>query len=112
MAVVKIAGKQFVVKDGQRLNVPYLDLEIGKSLTTQDLLTGKDVVFEIIEQKRSAKVLVVKFRNKSRYLRVKGQRNKVTVVKNINSEKKEVEEPKVKVKTAVIKKSTKRTASK
>ena len=32
MAVVKIAGKQFLVEEGQQIVVPFQDLEIGKTL--------------------------------------------------------------------------------
>lgn len=80
MAVVKIAGKQFVLNDGKRITTPFVDLEVGKILETKDMLTGDSISLEVLEQKRSKKILVVKFRNKSRYLRVIGQRNKITIM--------------------------------
>lgn len=92
MAVVKIAGKQFVVADGQVITVPYLDLEIGKTLITKDMLTDNDLQFEVIDQKRSAKIIVLKFRNKTRYQRLIGQRTKLTVLRNIKIEKVEKKE--------------------
>ncbi len=87
MAVVKIAGKQFVVAQGQIITVPYLDLEIGKILKTKDLLSEDQLEFEVIDQKRSEKIMVLKFRNKSRYQRLIGQRTKLTVVKNVIAQK-------------------------
>ena len=87
MAVVKLAGKQFVVAQGQIITVPYHDLEIGKTLIVKDMLTDKDLQFEVIDQKRGPKIIVLKFRNKTRYQRLIGQRTKLTVMKNIKIEK-------------------------
>lgn len=89
MAVVKISGKQFVVIKGKTITVPYQDLEVGEILKTKDLLTGKELDFEVVDQKRSDKTLVMKFRNKTRYQRVIGQRTKLTLIKNIQAEKNE-----------------------
>lgn len=85
MAVVKIAGKQFLVEEGQQIVVPHLDLEIGKIFETKDMLGGKDLSFEVVEQKRGKKILVVKFRNKTRYKRVIGSKAKLTVLKSVKA---------------------------
>lgn len=105
MAVAKIAGKQFVVEEGKTITVPFLDLEIGQSLKTKDLITGKDLEFEVVDQKRSGKTIVLKFRNKTRYQRLIGQRTKLTVVKSVKAksekvEKKETEKPAAKKSSA------------
>jgi ribosomal protein L21 len=103
MAVVKIGGKQFVVNEGKNIIVPFCDLEIGKTLEAKDLLTGEMLEFVVIDQKRSSKVIVLKFRNKTRYQRLIGQRTKQTVLKNV--EKKVKTEPTKATEKAVSKKS-------
>lgn len=95
-AVVKTGGKQYKVKEGQTLRVEKLEAQPGASVDLEVLLVsdedGKDVkvgtptVFgakvsaKVIEQGRAAKVLVVKYKPKSRYKRVNGHRQPFTAI--------------------------------
>lgn len=89
MAVVKVAGKQYLVKEGDQIKVNHLDLNVGEKITVKDELSDKNLNLEVIEQTRSKKILVIKFRNKTRYLRKKGHRNELTVLKVKKAEIKE-----------------------
>ena len=93
-AVIRTGGKQYLVKEGDVLQVEKLvgnagdalqfevmlkldgdNIEIGKP-TLSDLATG-----EILEQGRAPKVEVVKYKAKSRYTRRVGHRQPFTKVK-------------------------------
>jgi len=93
IAVVKTGGKQYKVKEGQTLKVEKLDAKEGKALKMETLMTastdgkeldlgkpslGKKVEAKVIEQGKDAKVKVIKFKNKTRYLRNKGHRQLFT----------------------------------
>lgn len=93
-AIVKTGGKQYKVKEGQALNVEKLEVPAGQSLDLEVLMItdeeGKDVKVgtptlagakvsaKVVEHGRAAKVLVVKYKPKSRYKRVNGHRQPFT----------------------------------
>lgn len=94
-AVIATGGKQYLVKDGDLLKVEKLELEPGKTLELDAMLsfddegkanvgtptTGGKVTLEVVAQGRSAKVSVVKYKAKSRYTRRVGHRQPFTQVK-------------------------------
>jgi len=98
IAVIKTGGKQYVVAEGDKLKIEKLEGEAGGKIKFDDVLLiadGKNVELgqpalkntveaEILEQKRDKKILVIKYKAKTRYLRRKGHRQHQTVVK-INS---------------------------
>jgi len=93
-AVIATGGKQYVVKEGQTLNVEKLEKEDGSMLDLEVLLVtdedGKDVkvgtpnvagakvTAKVIEQGRAKKIRIVKYKPKSRYTRVNGHRQPFT----------------------------------
>jgi len=97
IAVIKTGGKQYKVKEGQTLKVEKLagdkgvkvkfdtlliaDSESGeiKSLGTPSL--GDKVSAEILETAKDDKVMVVKYKNKTRYKRNVGHRQPYTKVR-------------------------------
>ena len=79
-AVIQAGGKQYLVRVGQTLRVPHLLLE-GKRHEFTDMISGKKVRATILEQARSPKIAVRKFKSKVRYLRRKGYREKVAVLR-------------------------------
>jgi len=96
IAVIKTGGKQYKVKEGQSLKVEKLDKKEGekvkfdtllvadvdgKSLELGKPLVKKQVEAEVIKEGKSVKVSVVKYKNKTRYLRNKGHRQAFTEVK-------------------------------
>jgi large subunit ribosomal protein L21 len=98
IAVIKTGGKQYKVKEGDKLDIERL---IGKEgdkvsfdqvLLTSDedgknievgkpFLSGKKVEAKIEKQFRDDKVMVIKFKNKTRYRRKKGHRQNKTLIK-------------------------------
>lgn len=92
IAVIKTGGKQYKVKVGDKINVEKISIakdsvnkdldskkitkkpEIKQTIEFDDILNGKKVKAEIIENGKEKKVMVVKFRPKKRYMRTKGHR--------------------------------------
>lgn len=95
-AIVDIAGFQEKAVVGEKLRVPTLECEPGKTLTFDNVLLiagdngevtigapyveGKSVEVKVLEHDRDDKIRVVRFRRHKRFLRVKGHRQGKTVV--------------------------------
>jgi large subunit ribosomal protein L21 len=95
IAIIKTGGKQYKVKEGDALKIEKLALDDGKKVKFETLLiadeNGKDfnvgmqtlgekVEGEILEHGKNDKVLVVKYKNKTRYLRTKGHRQQYSKI--------------------------------
>lgn len=97
IAVIKTGGKQYIVKEGTTLNVEKLTGKVGeKAVFDQVLLlgdmggevkvgaptvVGAKVEATILEQGRTPKVTVIKYKRKVRYKRKVGHRQHYTKVK-------------------------------
>lgn len=96
IAVIKTGGKQYKVKEGDTLKVEKLLGESGKKLKFDTLMTaetdgstvdlgnpslGEKVEGEIVSQGKDKKVLVVKYKNKTRYKKTTGHRQNFSQVK-------------------------------
>jgi large subunit ribosomal protein L21 len=94
-AVIKTGGRQYRVEPDQTLDVARLIGEAGATVEFEDVLmleddddvrmgtplvTGARVIAEVIEHGRDAKVLVFKYKGKTRYRRRKGHRQAYTRV--------------------------------
>ena len=93
-AVIKTGGKQYIVKEGDIVNIEKLIAEPGEVVSFDALLTfdgdkvtvgtptvaGK-VSGEVVAHGRDAKISVVKYKAKSRYTRRTGHRQHFTRVK-------------------------------
>jgi large subunit ribosomal protein L21 len=92
-AVIKTGGKQYLVEEGQKLNIEKLDLEEGKNVEFDALLvadkdvkvgmptvSGAKVSAKVLEQGRDKKVSVIKYKAKSRYRRNVGHRQPFTKI--------------------------------
>jgi len=97
-AVIETGGKQYLVKSGDTLKIEKLTVEASQEVVFDKvLLTAEDdgsnvkignpylagVTFSATVEKqfRTKKVRVVKFKNKVRYKRVIGHRQRMTQVK-------------------------------
>ncbi len=96
IAVIQTGGKQYTVKEGDKIIIEKIDGEVGNDVQFDNVLlvadeTGKDlnigkpntgtkVFAKIIEHKRARKIRVGKFHNKTRYHKVHGHRQHQTVV--------------------------------
>ncbi len=96
IAVIMTGGKQYKVQEGQTIKIEKLDNNIGDKVKFETLLIseengdgfdigtpslGEKVSAEVMVQDKADKVLVVKFKNKTRYKRTYGHRQPFTAVK-------------------------------
>ncbi len=93
-AVIRSGGKQYRVSPGQRIKLERLDGDAGDQVTFDVLLVNgggevtigapiveaASVIGEIIEQGRARKIMVFKYKNKTRYRRLRGHRQLQTSV--------------------------------
>ncbi len=96
IAVIKTGGKQYKVKEGDTLKVEKLSVEPGKKVKFDTLMIaetdgksldlgkpslGDKVEAEVLSQDKDKKVLVIKYKNKTRYKRSLGHRQNFSEVK-------------------------------
>lgn len=94
IAVIKTGGKQYKVKVGDTIKVEKLEAENGKKVKLDTLLIvdgdklelgqpslGEKVEAEVLETAKGKKVTVVKYKNKTRYKKTVGHRQKFTALK-------------------------------
>jgi len=94
-AVIKTGGKQYKVAEGDEIVIEKLTADAGESVTFDDVLmlgdgkkvtigepmvSGASVVGTVAEQRKGAKVLIMKKRQRNTYRRKKGHRQLETVV--------------------------------
>lgn len=94
-AILESGGKQYIVREGESIEVDRLPLEMGKSVDFKDVLLivedakvhvgspyvkGVKVRGTVVEQFRSRKVIVFKYIPKERYRRKLGHRQRYTRV--------------------------------
>ena len=96
-AVIQTGGKQFIVREGQDLQVEKLELEVGASIEFDVLLisdeegndvkvgtptvSGAKVKASVVEHGKADKVSVVKYKPKVRYRRNVGHRQPFTTIR-------------------------------
>lgn len=97
-AVIQTGGKQYLVQEGQTLRIESIPGEKGQSVSFDKILLlanedgtgvklgkptvdGAKVQAEILEQARAKKVLVIKYKRKTRYSKKRGHRQHFTQVK-------------------------------
>ncbi|KUK83112.1 MAG: 50S ribosomal protein L21 [Microgenomates bacterium 39_6] len=95
-AIIKLAGKQFRVQEGDEFIVDKLDLVEGEKLSCSEvvllrngdkivigdpLVKKASVELEALTQQKGKKLRVAKYKAKSRYRRVYGHRQHQTIVK-------------------------------
>ncbi len=94
-AIVKTGGKQYKVAEGDHVKVEKIEGEAGTSVSLSpilvvdgasvtsdaDALAKVSVSAEIVEQTKGPKIRIHKFKNKTRYHKRQGHRQKLTVVK-------------------------------
>lgn len=118
-AVIKLGSKQYLVHEGDEIELERqkspLKIDVLLYADESDVLIGNpylsavSVKTSVLEEKLGKKVRVARFKKKSRYDKVKGHRQPVSVVKIdkiSNSEKKEEDKEKT------IKKDVKTSAKK
>lgn len=94
-AVIQTGGKQYIVKPQDKIEIEKLPGEIGDSISFDQVLlvadgdkieVGKPILgsvkveAKILDQARAKKILIMKYKNKTRYRRKAGHRQKYTKV--------------------------------
>lgn len=94
-AVIKTGGKQYLVEPGKKLKVEKLDSEEGDQIIFDEVLLvsdykkteigtpfveGAKVEGKVLRQGRSRKVIVFKYKPKTRYRKKRGHRQHFTEV--------------------------------
>lgn len=94
-AIVKTGGKQYKVAEGDVLTVEKIESEPGSEVTlpavllvdgdtltaTADALAKVSVVAEVVSHGKGEKIVIHKFKNKSRYHKRQGHRQPLTTIK-------------------------------
>lgn len=97
IAIIKTGGKQYKVKENDKIKIEKLDGEIGDSVSFNEVLliadeegndinlgqpmvAGAKVEAKILKQGRQRKITIVKYKAKTRYRRKLGHRQHFTEV--------------------------------
>ena len=95
LAVIETGGKQYIVKPNDKISVEKLEGDSGSAIVFDKVLlvvdgdkveigvpfiTGKKVEGKVLKQARDRKILVMKYKNKTRYRRKRGHRQHFTEV--------------------------------
>ena len=95
LAIIKTGGKQYIVSPGDKIKIEKLDIEKGNSVEFSEvLLLEKDnevkigtpfiekakVIGKVLEQGKAEKVVVFKYKPKTRSRKKKGHRQPFTEV--------------------------------
>ena len=95
LAVIKTGGKQYVVKEGDKLKVEKIDTQEGDNFNFDNVLLvagdketkigspiveGAKVEAKVLKQGRSKKVIVFHYHSKTRYKKKAGHRQTFTEV--------------------------------
>jgi len=97
-AIVETGGKQYKVSQGEIINVEKLDVKVGEKVNLQVLMTvdgdkvvngnpyvkNAEVVAEVVEQGKSDKVLVFKYKAKKNERKKQGHRQPYTALKIVS----------------------------
>lgn len=119
-AVIQLGGKQFKISEGDeitlerqaKLNIDVLVYSDGKTIQIgEPFVKGVLVKASIIANERDKKIIVARFKSKSRYRKRKGHRQPISRVKIEKLDKETTKETVDKSKTT-IKKTTKKKVTK
>jgi large subunit ribosomal protein L21 len=83
-AVIKAAGKQFLVEEGQTIRVPSIQADAGSSVELDALLsTGSEskISATVVAHGKDQKIVVFKKKRRKQYKRTRGHRQGYTTLK-------------------------------
>ena len=95
LAVIKTGGKQYLVSPGEKIKIERIDKKEDSEITFEEVLLleknkrleigtpivkGAKVIGKIISQGKNKKVIVFKYKPKTRYKKKKGHRQPFTEV--------------------------------
>lgn len=80
MAIISVAGKQYLVEKGDVILTDKVPHKEGTSFDTQDLLSNSKVKLTVKGQKAGDKTRVLKFKKKNGYKRTYGSKKLFSLV--------------------------------
>jgi len=95
LAVIKTGGKQYLVSPGDKIKIEKVDIKEGKKITFKDVLLvekgkkleigtpfikGAKVTGRVLSHGKDKKIIVLKYKSKTRYKVKKGHRQPFTEV--------------------------------
>jgi len=95
LAVIKTGGKQYLVSPGQKIKIEKVDKKEGEEIVFSDVLLlekqnhlemgspfvkGAKVIGRVLKQGRAKKIIVFKYKSKTRHKKKKGHRQPYTEV--------------------------------
>jgi len=101
-AVIRTGGKQYLVSPGDKIKIEKLDKEEGKEINFTDVLLleknnkleigdpkvkGAKVVAKILKQDKAKKIIILKYKPKTRYKKKTGHRQPFTEIEILKIEK-------------------------
>ena len=88
VGVIAVGGKQYLVAVGQIIRIDGLNLNEGEIVEYPDILnSGQTVRAKVVASGRGKKVKILKFKNKTRYLRRGGYRKSYSVMEILEGRK-------------------------
>lgn len=103
LAVIKTGGKQYIVAPGQKVKIEKLDKKEGEEVVFDEVLlvedkekaeigtpfvSGAKVIGKVLSQGRNKKVIIFKYKAKTRQAVKKGHRQPFTEVEIVKIEQK------------------------
>ncbi len=101
LAIIKTGGKQYLVKPGDKIKIEKIDKKEGSEITFKEVLLveknkkveigtplvkGAKVIGKILSQGKAKKVIIFKYKPKTRYKKKAGHRQPFTEVEIIKIE--------------------------
>jgi len=101
-AVIRTGGKQYLVSPGDKIKIEKLEKEEGKEVTFTDVLLveksnkleigtpkvkGAKVLGKILKQDKAKKIIILKYKPKTRYKKKTGHRQPFTEIEILKIEK-------------------------
>ncbi|MDP2864288.1 MAG: 50S ribosomal protein L21 [bacterium] len=95
LAIIKTGGKQYLVKPGDKIKIEKIDKKEGSEITFNEvlllekgkkmdigcpLIKGAKVIGKILSQGKGKKVIIFKYKPKTRYKVKKGHRQPLTEI--------------------------------
>lgn len=95
MAIIKTGGKQYLVSPGDKIKIEKIDVKEGKEITFKEVLLlekqrkleigtpfvkGAKVIGKVLKHGKGKKIIVFKYKSKTRYKVKKGHRQLFTEV--------------------------------
>lgn len=109
LAIVNAGGKQHVARVGKKIIVNQVAEKEGDSLNLTDVLTNQPIQLKVVRHFLGDKVNGLKFKNKVRYLKRYGHRQKLSELEVISfNEKPKAEPKKAEAKPKAVKKASKK----